>query len=395
MTPEPRKYAWNPLQVLLPLAGLFLLHGLLQWVFAFVIPDYPYPGRAHADVLSSVFAPSAFLALLFYLLPRRWGVPGLRPIFMALFLFNAFALFVSASISPPVALSLFVMFNSGALVFVIRRVPIKQVASVGAYSYIIVALLAAVTGGCLSLLVALDVVGANWWFWHLVADGIQFQGAPILCLLGLSGAVLGREDTPSAGTDKKGAPVWFRTLLALLFIMTFVLGAKSTTPTSETPWFFDSRILAHVFRALFFGWIILIELDMFSQTKQSWRQSKSIKYVLWTIFFGLLLPAFWIQYRIAFEHMIFVGGYVWLSVLLVSEVVSAKALSSLTSMWNEHSKQLKWFVSLMFLGLSTRVTSDIWTGSRPFHLAISSLCVIAALVIWGLRYRDLVKDSEV
>ncbi len=386
------KYTWNPLQVLLPLAALFLLHGLMQWVFAFVIPGYVYPGRAHADVLSAVFAPSAFLALLFYTLPRSWNVSGLRPIFMALFLLNAFVLFVSASINPPVALSLFIMFNSGALVFVLRRVPYKETAGIGAYTYIIIALLAAITGGCLSLLVALDAVGENWWFWHSIADGIQFQGDPILFLLGLSAEVLGRHRSEALSTEKSRFPVWFQTFLALAFLLTFVLGAR---PSAEAPWYLDARNLAQVFRAVFFAWIVLIELDPFSKAKHTWRHAKSIQFTVWFVFLGLLLPAFWMQYRVAFEHMIFVGGYVWLIVLLVSELAPVKALSGLTSIWGGHKKQRNWFVVLMSLGLSTRVTSDIWTGSRPLHLAAASLCVIAALTIWGLRYKKFISDSEV
>ncbi len=377
------------LNVFLLLAGLFLLYGLSLWSVAFLAPSFPYPGRAHADVLTSVYSSTALLAVLFYALPRDWQVPGLRPVFIGLFLLNGFALFVAASISPPVALSLFVMLNSGALVFLVRRIPLRGEARIGSYLYVIVALLASISGGCLSLLVALDLVGDSWWFWRQIADGVQFLGAPVLLLLGLSGQLLNPHSSAEDAKLEKGTPYWLKFLLAISFLLTFFVGAKSFP---DVPWYLDTQHLAYVFRALFFAWITVTELEPFAKRRPKWRYAKSINYMLGFIFFGMLLPAIWMQYRIAFEHMVFVGGYVWFVVVLVSEALFGSGAPDSGSLWFERKKQRNWFVTLMFLGLSTRVTSDIWTGSRPFHLAVAGLCVIAALIIWGKRYRNLTKE---
>jgi hypothetical protein len=396
-------YTRASINVFLLLAGLFLLYGLSLWIVAFLAPGSPYPGRAHADVLTSVYSTTALLAVLFYALPRHWCVPGLRPLFIGLFLLNAFALFVSASISPPVALSLFVMLNSGALVFVVRRIPLRAGARIGSYTYVIIALLASISGGCLSLLVALDSVGESWWFWRQIADGIQFLGAPVLLLIGLSGQLLNPQRSEERPDTEEASPYWLKVLLALAFLLTFFLGAKAVP---DVPWYLDSQHLAYVFRALFFGWIALTELNPFAsvaanserdgkhESKPRWRYAKSIYFTLGFMFFGMLLPAIWMEYRIAFEHMIFVGGYVWFVVALISEALFGGETSQSNSLWFKRKKQRNWFVVLMFLGLSTRVTSDIWTGSRPFHLAVASLCVIAALIIWGRLYWKLFREPE-
>ncbi len=375
------KYVRNPFQILLPLAGLFLLYGLTLWVVAFVVPGFTYPGRAHADALSAVFAPTALLAILFQTLPRDWHVRGLRPSVLALFIGILFALFVSASISPPVALSLFVMLNSAALVFVLFRMRERHGARVGSYIYVIIALFAAIGSGGVSLLVARDLIGDSWWFWHQVADGVQFQGAPVLFLMGLSGSLLHKQESGRAST-----PAWFAGFLGVAFLLTYFLAA--TTSSAEHSALNPQR-LAHLFRAIFFGWFVVTELESWSVLRKRRRYGRSIYITIWLIALGMALPALWMQFRIAFEHIVFIGGYVWLSALLVSESGTDTGVSDVRSMWDGHKTQRNWFVGLMALGLSTRVTSDIWTGSRPLHLAAASLCVVAALIIWGLRYWKL------
>jgi len=368
------RYVRNPFQILLPLAGLFLLYGLTLWVVAFVVPGFTYPGRAHADALSAVFAPTVLLAILFQTLPRDWCVRGVRPAVMALFVGMLFALFVSASVSPPVALSLSVMLNSAALVFVLFRMRERHGGTLGAYVYALLALLAAIGAGGVSLLVARDLVGDSWWFWRQVADGIQFQGAPVLFLMGLSGRLLHKRETPAE---------WLRVVIGVMFLLTYVLAA---TTGSIGHGIIAPQRLAHGFRALFFAWFILVELESWSVAKQRWRYARSIYAIVWLIAVGMALPAFWIQFRIAFEHIVFVGGYVWLAALLAAEYSAEGERGDSRSMWEGHKTQRNWFVGLLALGLTTRVTSDIWTGSRPLHLAAASLCVIAALIIWGVRF---------
>jgi hypothetical protein len=109
---------------------------------------------------------------------------------------------------------------------------------------------------------------------------------------------------------------------------------------------------------------------------------------LYAIGAGMILPVFFPQYVLAWEHLIFVTGLLWLTLSVAARVLTAHggALGRL----GEHRKTGLAYGWLLALAALTRVATDLWTGARGLHLALASAFALVALLLWALLYARLV-----
>jgi len=94
------------------------------------------------------------------------------------------------------------------------------------------------------------------------------------------------------------------------------------------------------------------------------------------LFFSSALP----EYRIAWEHVTFIAGLVWIPLAVFVELRRREKSPEVAVEYGR--KATIWYGIMIFLALITRVTTDIWIEMRLFHLALAALFAIVGLTIW-------------
>src|SRR5690606_28515257 len=108
---------------------------------------------------------------------------------------------------------------------------------------------------------------------------------------------------------------------------------------------------------------------------------------LYTILAGMILPIIWPAWLLAWEHILFLGGLMWITLSVASRVVTAHSGSM--DLLARNRKATVAYVALIVAALIMRVSPDLWTTSRWLHLAVAGALGIAALVLWAWKYFPL------
>jgi hypothetical protein len=213
---------------------------------------------------------------------------------------------------------------------------------------------------------------------------LQDQAFPLLLILGVGGFLLPKLFgaqilDPAALRREPRAGLGIFLPLGLLFLASF--GWEAYAPSDWGP------RAAAALRAAIWAWF-LIRLRI-------WQPSRLPAYLagsriaLIAIGLGLLMPAFLPVYRLAWEHLVFITGLMWLTLAIASRVVTAHG--GRLDLLEKGRKPVLAYGWLMAVAALTRVTTDIWTGGRWLHLALASAFALAALGIWAKLYLPLMR----
>jgi hypothetical protein len=107
---------------------------------------------------------------------------------------------------------------------------------------------------------------------------------------------------------------------------------------------------------------------------------------------GLLVIAWWPQYRVGSLHTVFIAGFN----LIVFTVATRDVLGHSGNL--DRLKTRLWFFiimsALLFLAMVSRVIADLSPRARTIHLLAAALCRLAASLIWMIRVIPKVRVTE-
>jgi hypothetical protein len=108
---------------------------------------------------------------------------------------------------------------------------------------------------------------------------------------------------------------------------------------------------------------------------------------LYAVAAGLVLPVLWPAWLLAWEHVIFLGGFMWLTLSIASRVTAAHggALDLLA----RNRQPTAAYGAILVLAIAVRVATDIWITSRWLHLAIAAGLGLAVLGLWAWKFLPL------
>ena len=107
----------------------------------------------------------------------------------------------------------------------------------------------------------------------------------------------------------------------------------------------------------------------------------------WNMVVGLTLPVLLPLHRLAFLHLLFISGY-----LLMTLVVAAKVVASHAGYPERLLKDRGIMIALMilmFFAALSRLGVDWAPDSRLRHYGYAAICVLAAMALWLWRYGPL------
>lgn len=310
------------------------------------------------------------------MLPKVLGIKHLGVFQLSLFVLGLAGFAITAFLQSPIisqALHLLLILNFLAFVFMgLRKTKIHPPAT---FVFIALAMTADLIGTVVRVLI---LSGIMYPLALKMGTLLQYQAFPLLLILGVGGFLMpklfgnGILD-PKALQSQAGASIGVLLPLGLLFVLSYSLELQESHPIL-------SRI-GYGIRALIWAWFLFSRLGLHRIPAGLPAYLAGARMALYSIGAGLLLPVFFPIYTVAWEHLIFITGFLWVTISVATRVVFAHG--GRLDLLGKNRKQTLGYGWLLVLAALTRVCTGIWTQGYVFHLVLASGFALIALVLWA------------
>lgn len=381
----------EPYRLLFPLGFALAAIGIGVWIPYYFRPQaFPNPGQGHAIVQIQGFLLCYILGFLSTMLPKVLGVAPLGRFQLSLFPLGFIGIAICAWI-PSVHAQAAVQVLHGLiianfLVFILRRWPTRRGSPPTTFAFIPMAFGADLIGTALRILAATGMIGGAWMRFPLL---LQYQAFPLLLILGIGGFLLPKlfgntVVNPQALRNQSGYSI--RIPLAMGSILLASYGLEAIAPyLGMHTW---PLRLAYLMRAILWAGFILGQLRLQRVPRKLPAYLTGARLSLYSMGLGMAMPIFLPRYLIAWEHLIFLSGFLWLTLSVASRVISAHA--GRLEILDLHRRKSLAYGILILMAIAGRITADIWMHGHWLHLACASAFALAALAIWGWIFLPLI-----
>lgn len=389
--PETNPYPWKlkaacaePYRVLFPLGLLGAAVGLGVWIPYYFWPHlFGYPGQSHAVLQIQGFLLCFVFGFLGTMLPKVHGVPPMGPLQFLLMPAGLTALMVAALANLPLtAQVIHLALLANFVVFMLLRWPQRRGNPPSFFVFIAMALLADVAGTILRITSLTGLTsGQTFRFSGL----LQFQAFPLLLILGVGGFLLPKLFTGDQIDPQRlrPSPAGTRNLMAaaILFLSGYAVEAY-------LPLYPLSVQLGSGLRAAVWLWFLFSQLRLQRVPGGLPPYLAAARWSLWFMGLGMLMAVLLPRYILAWEHLVFITGILWLTLSVASRVLTAHG--GKLGLLDSSRKSVLAFGWLVVLAAATRVSTEIWTGERNMHLALASVFALIGMAFWARRFVALI-----
>jgi uncharacterized protein involved in response to NO len=371
MTPLDRM-RHEPYRLLFPLGAACAALGLAMWVAFWLRPEIGYPGPAHALIMMHGFIGSFIIGFLMTMLPRAIGVPicGTWHLVIATAGITGGCAAAYAN-APNFAWGAHLLALAAPVGFIAGRARLRASAPPSSFACAAAGVFAAICGSAMAIAGGL---GAPAWVGAL-GRGLDHQAFPLLMILGIGSFLIPKLAGP-AGARISPQGVWFNVALALIMLASFAL--------EFLPCEHDAAVrlrVAYAMRAAVFAHFVIKNVLPARLHVDAPSYLKSIPIALSAMAIGLALPAVWPAYTLAWLHLVYVAGELWLTLIIASRVLIGHAPDRGTP----RAGIVLGYGVLLAAATISRVITGIWPGQTyVLHLAVSALLALGGLAVWSL-----------
>ncbi len=395
---EKKPWDWNkicaePYRLLFPLGTASAAIGMGIWIPYYFWPQaFSYPGQGHAVIQIQAFLLCFIFGFLTTMLPKILGVKPLDPISYLAFPVLLISIIAASLANAPFLAQIFhLLILINFLGFIARRFPRRKSNPPPAFLFIAVAMLVD-TLGIMAKLTALSGYLADSLTGPTLRSSsiLQYQAFPLLLILGVGGFLLpklfanGPVD-PQALRLNSARRLTTPITLCALFLTSYVIEIFGIFNGNGN----ISLQLAYTLRAAVWTWFLFVEIRIHKVPGKLQPYLGAVRMALYVMAAALFMPIFLPQYMLAWEHMIFISGFMHLTLSIASRVLTAHA--GRLDILSMHGRKIRVYGSLLFLSMLTRIATEIWTGGHYLHLALAAAFALSALFMWGRIYVPLVK----
>jgi uncharacterized protein involved in response to NO len=113
----------------------------------------------------------------------------------------------------------------------------------------------------------------------------------------------------------------------------------------------------------------------------------------WSFVLGMFIPVIWPSGGVHGIHMVFIGGFSLLTILVATRVTLAHGTGGMQL--ESSSRLLPVFIGLFVFSMMTRVTAILWPRVYDSHLGYAALLWIIGIFIWAyLVVPRMLRDFE-
>lgn len=357
----------EPYQVLFPIGIVYALAGTVIWILH-AFQWISYPGARHTHFMVTGFLITFATGFLLTAVPRFTGAPKCSVGELAIA--TGISLLSLGFVHPLFALVqlLFLVF------FLVRRVRSRLFNPPVYFIFLPVGLVMGIVGAILLLLTQFTHVGSNY---LLVGKLFLYYGMMLSFLLGIGAkliaALLGWAPPPNQllqSRDKalSSKEIALPTIQALLLSSGFVLEA-----IGYVQW-------GRIFRAICVTWIAVQHWRIYRLPKNRGNFSIWIFISGWMLVCGLWTHALVPQWDLHAAHLIFMGGFGLMTLLVASRVTLSHGGFTLEI---ERKSRIFHLVGLLILVATIiRVTAP-WSNNYIRHLGEAAGVWIFAILSWS------------
>ncbi len=381
----------EPFRLLFPLGFVLASIGIGAWIPYYLWPQaFPYPGQGHAILQIQGFLLCFILGFLTTMLPKILGVRPLGRFQFTLFPLGLIALSVCVWVNAPHSQTaiqvVHLLLIGNFLAFIVRRWPERKGSPPSTFLFIPMAMAADLIGTVMRILVSTQVTGAGL---YRASTLLQYQAFPLLLILGIGGFLLPKlfgnaVINPQALRNQAGSPILIPLTMGAVLLASFALEAAAPAFGNGTL----ALRLAYLLRTAVWAWFTLGQLRLLGITRKLPAYLAAARISLLAMGAGMLMPIFLPAYLIAWEHLVFIPGFLWLTLSIAARVMSAHG--GRMELLDQHRKKSLGYGALILLALASRVSTDIWTHGHWLHLAIASAFALAALGIWARIFMPMI-----
>jgi len=373
----------EPYRVLFPLGLLGAAIGLGVWIPTYIWPDtFAYPGQSHATLQIQGFLLCFVLGFLGTMLPKVMGVAPMGVLQFLIMPIGLLALMASALLNMPLTAQIIhLALLANLILFALRRWPERRGNPPSFFIFIGAALLSDTLGTLFRVLILSGVTSGPS---YRMSSLLQFQAFPLLLILGVGGFLLPKLFANEIIDPQRLKPseTGLRNLsiAALLFLTGFAVEAW-------LPVYPLAVMMGSGLRAAVWFWFLTTQLRLHRVPAGLPAYLSAARWSLWFMGLGMFLPLLFPQYLFAWEHLTFITGFLWLTLSVAARVLTAHG-GKLVVLESGRNSVLA-FGALVLLATLTRVSTEIWTGSRALHLALASAFALVGIAIWAWRFVPL------
>jgi uncharacterized protein involved in response to NO len=373
----------DPFRVFFPIGLAFAVWAAMDWIFfGFGLSEF-YPGQSHADLMFGGFLVSFILGFLMTAIPRFTGAnfASAKEILTGLVILSA-TLTCAFIQSRKYLLSFVVLALLFLIGFASSRFTRRKSNPPYTFIFVGIGLVIGVVGFCLMAMIEFDLVTSPTLL--PFSRALAYQGMVLSLILGVGGrliaGILGWEDIVqqqrAVYENQKGfLSVVPRTMLVagVIFMGSFLVE------------FFASTSIGRLMRLGLTGWIAFGYWRILSLPKTRTPHTWIIWSSSWMILMGGAAHGLSRgEWGIAGLHLLFVGGFSLLTLMIASRVILAHGSDGLGL---EQQRLPYWLPGgLILLAAITRWLAPIAPDSYVRHLGYAAGCLISGMLIWGIFF---------
>ncbi len=369
----------EPFRIFFPLGWILAMIGVLPWVPFAWTSDIAYPGGFHAALMSRGFLSSFILGFLMTAIPRFTGTNTARGWEIGLGLLTVIACLICSLLGEfAYARGVTLIQIAILVVYVSSRFPRRSTNPPGAFIFVGVGLCLGFSGSFLEFLGSLEQVNLSASF-ILFGKITSFYGMVLALILGVGSrlfpGILGWSEIVQTQRQQYEKPIPFvkaippdLLLCAAVLVVSFIV---------------ESFIAERIGRGLRASLVFYVAIRYWRlhrrPPKVTWMNWALIA-AAWSIVLGEWLSALFPEWGLDGKHLVFVGGFSLLSLLVGARVTLAhgEGLAAESSWWPYCP------LAAFILLASLARTAVHWTPNSYFpHLAFAAVLWCAGAVIWA------------
>lgn len=369
----------DPFRLFFPLGALFALFGLVPWL-SLLTESAAYPAQFHRMVMMNGFLLAFVCGFLMTAIPRftKTDYASSREVLLAFFLL-AFAVGFSFLSNPAWHYLLAASVQLSLAAFAFKRFRRRKSDPPVSFSFVGLGLVMWLLSNFYFFLSSLGIINQsfNWIF-----QPIFSHGAILSLILGIGSrllpALMGwQEVLPASASDPRQKKFFLGMTAAFLLTYFLVLPAQ----------------LHLIIRT---GIVLFIAIRYWKLLRFP-KARNYFNWNLWLCGWCLLLAVgfLWVEdgRAVHFLHLLLVGGFAWLTLLISLHVKWAHQENPNFQM--KSSKLFLLFAVLVFMAMLTRVTAVFWPHIYLRHLAYAAITLLLAIAMWAwLFFRPLVEAGR-
>ncbi len=383
-TASPQKPV-EPYRLLFPVGTLLALAGITLWALQPFFPQIGFPMRQHAWLMVQGFILSFAGGFLLTMLPNVLGLPSakrveVRALTFTLLLGGLSALSALEALSQLLSAIAFAII----LLFVVsRRKHIRMLPPPFLFVF------SAIGFGLISTItLAIDAAWPSllpmWPGW--IARRYISEGMALLLVMGVGAFLLPKflgAFNPNGKAPK--LQLTLNQIVSQLVLIALLIGSYFVEYFFPSDWLleYSNTRLAYGIRFILF----MLQFGGLAGILKAPKGGAAWQYLLWStipsISLGLLLSALLPQYLVGWQHLIFIPGFMAMTLLIGSRVLSAHRGAPLLLATNSISLS----VIIGGIGIASlfRVLATVHSEWRIWSLTFAAILAISLIIFWGFK----------